>query len=68
MRQTGERVPELVIALPRGGSVTVQFNPYLVTEQPAIRCVLCVNGTMVRLVELRPPLTLNLTLTLKTLF
>ena len=42
---TGEGVTELVIALPHGGSVTVQFNPYLVIEHPIIRCVLCVKAT-----------------------
>ena len=37
---TGEGLTELVIALPHDGSVTVQFNPYLVIEHPVIRCVL----------------------------
>ena len=46
---TGEGVTELVIALPHGGSVTVQFNPYLVIEHPIIRCVLCVNALWVSL-------------------
>ena len=51
---TGEGITELVILLPHGGSVTIQFNPYrvsehpvirypyLVSEHPIIRCVLCV--------------------------
>ena len=41
---TGEGVTELMIALPHGSSVTVQFNPNLVIEHPIIRCVLCVNA------------------------
>ena len=36
---TGEGVTELVIVLPYGGLVTVQFNSYLVIEHPIIRCV-----------------------------
>ena len=66
---------ELVIALPHGGSVTVQFNPYLVLEPPIIRCVLCANALWVGLCEHTPNpnpkidaqkivLTLTLTLTL----
>ena len=46
---TGEGVAELMIALPHGGSVTVQFSPYLVIEHPIIRCVLCVNALWVGL-------------------
>ena len=38
---TGEGVTELVIALPHGGSVAVQFNPYLVIEHPLMRRVMC---------------------------
>ena len=52
---TGEGVTELVIALPHGGSVTVQFNPYLVIEHPIIRCVLCVNALWVGLWKYVPP-------------
>ena len=33
---TGKGVNELAIALPHGGLVTVQFNPYLVIEHPLI--------------------------------
>ena len=41
-KATGEGVTELVIALPHGGLVTVQFNPYLVIEHPIISCgVVC---------------------------
>ena len=50
---TGEGVAELVIALPHGGSVAVQFSPYLVTEHPIIRGVLC-SCTVGRLVEIHP--------------
>ena len=46
---TGEGVTELVMTLLHGGSVTVQFNPYLVIEHPIIRCVLCVNALWVSL-------------------
>ena len=46
---TEEGVTELVIALAHGGSVTVQFNPYLVIEHPNIRCVLCVNALLISL-------------------
>ena len=46
---TGEGVTELGIALPNGGSFTVQFNPYLLIEHPIIRCVLCVNALRVGL-------------------
>ena len=45
---------ELVIALPHGGSVTVQFNPNLVIEHPIIRCVLCVNALWVGLWKYAP--------------
>ena len=38
-----------MIALPHGGSVTVQFNPCLVIEHPIIRCVLCVDTVWVGL-------------------
>ena len=41
---TGEGVTELVIALPHGGSVAIQFNPFLDIEHPIIRCVLCVDA------------------------
>ena len=46
---TGEELTELVIALPHGGVVTVQFNPYLAIEHPNIRFVLCVNALWVGL-------------------
>ena len=46
---TGEGLAELVIALPHGSSITVQFNPYLVFEDPIICCVLCVNALWVGL-------------------
>ena len=49
MRQTGEVLAKLVIALPHGSSITVQFNPYLVFEDPIICCVLCVNALWVGL-------------------
>ena len=54
-----------MIALPRVGSVTVQFNPYLVIEHPIIRYVLCINALWVGLWKC--PLTLTLTLTLTEL-
>ena len=37
----------LVISLPYGGSVTVEFNSYLGIENPIIRCVLCDNALWV---------------------
>ena len=36
-----------VTALPHGRSVTVQLNPYLVIEDPNIRCVLSVKALWV---------------------
>ena len=56
---TGEGVTKLVIALPHGGSVTVQLNPYLVIEHPIIRCVLMHYGPACGNTS---PLTLTLTL------
>ena len=44
-----EGVTELVIVLPHGGSVTVQFNPYLVIEQQINHRVLRVNALWVGL-------------------
>ena len=41
---TGEGVTELVIALPHGGSVSVEFYSYLIIEHPNICCVLRVNA------------------------
>ena len=55
MRQTAEQVTESVIPLPRGGSVTVQFNSYLVIEHPIIRCVLFVDALWVGLWKYTPP-------------
>ena len=52
---SGEGVTKMVIALPRGGSVTVQFNPYLVIDHPIIRGVLCVNALWVGLWKYAPP-------------
>ena len=52
---TGEAVTELVIALPHGGSVTVDFDPYLVIERPIIRCMLCVHALWVGLRKYVPP-------------
>ena len=46
---TDEGVTALVIVLPRGGSVTVQLNPYLLIEHPINRCVLRVNALLVGL-------------------
>ena len=40
---TSKGVTELAIVVPHCGSVTVQFNPYLVIEHQIIRGVLCVN-------------------------
>ena len=55
---TPEGVTKLVIGLLHGGSVTVQFHPYLVIEHLIIRCVLCVDALRVGLWEHVPPLTL----------
>ena len=57
---------ELVIALPHGGSVTVQYNPYLVLEHPISRCVSFVNALWVGLWKHPnpPPLRLSLSLSL----
>ena len=38
-----EVVTEVVIALPHGGLVTVQFNSYLVIEHKLTQCVWCAN-------------------------
>ena len=46
---TGEGVTELAIALSHGGSVTFQFNPYLLIEHPIIRWVLGDNALWVGL-------------------
>ena len=54
-KTTGEGVNEFVIALPHGGPVTVQFNPYPVIEDPTIRCVLCVDALCVGMWKYAPP-------------
>ena len=54
----------MVVGLPHGGSVTVQFNPYLVIEHPIIRRVLRANALWVGMWKYVPLLTLNVTLTL----
>ena len=46
---THEATGELVIALPRGGSVTVRVNLYLVIVHPSIRCAMCVDALWVGL-------------------
>ena len=52
---TGEGLSELVIALPHGSSVTVQFNPHLIVEHQILRCVMCVNALWVGLWKYIPP-------------
>ena len=59
LERGGERAGD---RLPHGGSVTVQFNPYLFVEHPIIRCVLCVNTPWVGLWKCVPPLTPTLRL------
>ena len=51
-RQAGKGATELVIALPHAGSVTVQFNHYVVIEHPITRYVFRVNVVDV---DIRPP-------------
>ena len=60
---TGEGVTQLVIALPHGGSVTVQFNTYLLlsTQSFVVCCVLMHCGSAC---ENTSPLTLTLALSL----
>ena len=52
---TGEGVTELVIALPHGNLVTVQFDRHLVIEHSIIRCVLCANALWIGLWKYVPP-------------
>ena len=60
---TRDGMGKIVIALPHGGSITVQFNPCLVVEHPIIRYVLCVNTLQVGFSKYTHPLTLTVTVT-----